>query len=188
MGRIINASLVAAALALTNHAHAATGSKTYQYIPDAGSNIEISAVAIWMPDNFTGTVVDPIYGIYELFGDGPVPSNVYGGGFWIDQSIDPTGFTYRNPSLGIRFFEQTHNLIFWGAGNSWQFVDGKVVSWSLIVSGFKGDNVARLNDSIGGTWELVGNTLPIPEPSSYALLTLGLGLLSYSKRRKTKAS
>ncbi|MCB5184461.1 PEP-CTERM sorting domain-containing protein [Methylobacillus gramineus] len=164
----------------------------WRYIPDPGTGIRISpylSIGI-IPSDFTGTMMtrdrfDYLYGAYT-----PVPSNIIigGVGYW-DGLYPSSGMTYINPQRHENFTWDEWYIAFWNKDNYWDFLDGEVVGWSISPSNFRTyqDYYGPIiEDSIGGRWERI--TVAVPEPSTYAMLGLGLGVLGYAASRRRKTS
>ncbi|MCB5184460.1 PEP-CTERM sorting domain-containing protein [Methylobacillus gramineus] len=165
--------LVMAMLAISFNASAAL----YSYVAPHGSGIEISNISIRAPENFTGRLYE-LYGAYELFGTTP-PEGVAVGD--VAHASNWENFKYINPASNISIQISYNNVVLWGADNYWDFVGGEIVNWSVYAWDYKTSYGVKFDSSIGGSWVIA----QVPEPSSYAMLGLGLGLMGLRLSRNS---
>lgn len=150
----------------------------YEYIAPEGSNISISRIGLDVPTYFTGRFM-MLSGAHELYGP-TIPNNVLTGSIYYPHSFG-TDFWYINPAENINFNISPHGLLYQDKDNYWDFVNGVVVDWGI--SAWNTDLYGiTFNSSIGGTWQLA----LVPEPSAYAMLGLGLGLVGFAAARRRK--
>lgn len=168
---IIQKIIVIAALFSSSYASAAA----YEYITPEGSNIFITRIRLDVPTDFTGRYMES-YGASEEYGQN-IPNNVLVG--WIGHTSYYESFQYINPAKGINYDISFNNIVFWGSDNFWDFEDGKIVNWSIFAWDYKTGQGVKIDPSIGGSW-----VIPlVPEPSTYAMLVLGLGLIGFQAKR-----
>lgn len=131
-----------------------------------------------------------------VWSSGVESANVGGSGF---QQVDTnTGNLQLNANTQYVVFFSTSGLQSgFGGTTSWGYTGGDTISGGNLVFFNNGDNAAALTTQVWDStqWYVTNNdlafqatlTAPVPEPETYGMMMVGLGLLGFLARRRKQA-
>ena len=118
-------------------------------------------------------------------------SNTFSGGSVSNLSINIPGLgnLYDIAGLSVKLYNgDTNTLLSNLDNNPGSTSDLKVGSGVFAPGNYYFTVAGNATGLFGGQYVFAASTLPVPEPESYAMLLVGLGLLSVVARRRGKAS